>query len=97
MLPPFFPKACLTRVIDSYRYVIDGGCEDLPMLKLYLYHIPQVTGVGLSHHRANAAIPSTPSGHHDSACTTAHSSARLSLHERPDGVSALTCQKWAVA
>ena len=77
MLPPFFLKGVSDQgVIDSYRYVIDGMEHDLPKLKLYLYHIPQVTGVGLSHHviaTLKAMYPDTIVGIKDSACTTAHS------------------------
>lgn len=77
MLPPFFLKGVSDQgIIDSYRYVIDGMGADLPKLKLYLYHIPQVTGVGLSHHviaTLKALYPDTILGIKDSACTTAHS------------------------
>ena len=77
MLPPFFLKGVSDQgIIDSYRYVIDGMGEDLPKLKLYLYHIPQVTGVSLSHHviaTLKAMYPDTILGIKDSACTTAHS------------------------
>ena len=48
MLPPFFLKGVSDQgIVDSYRYVIDGAAD--ARLKLYLYHIPQVAGVGLSH------------------------------------------------
>jgi 4-hydroxy-tetrahydrodipicolinate synthase len=77
MLPPFFLKGVPDQgIIDSYRYVIDGMGQDLPRLKLYLYHIPQVTGVGLSHHviaTLKQQYPDTIVGIKDSACTTAHS------------------------
>ena len=77
MLPPFFLKGVSDQgVIDSYRYVIDGMGQDLPKLKLYLYHIPQVTGVSLSHHviaTLKQQYPDTILGIKDSACTTAHS------------------------
>ena len=77
MLPPFFLKGVSDQgIIDSYRYVLDGMGSDLPKLKLYLYHIPQVTGVGLSHHviaTLKAMYPGTILGIKDSACTTAHS------------------------
>ncbi|MDP2257362.1 MAG: dihydrodipicolinate synthase family protein [Polaromonas sp.] len=77
MLPPFFLKGVSDQgIIDSYRYVIDGMGEDLPKLKLYLYHIPQVTGVSLSHHVIRALkhqYPDTILGIKDSACSTAHS------------------------
>ncbi|WP_309684035.1 dihydrodipicolinate synthase family protein [Polaromonas sp.] len=77
MLPPFFLKGVSDQgIIDSYRYVIDGMGSDLPKLKLYLYHIPQVTGVPLSHHviaTLKKLYPQTILGIKDSACTTAHS------------------------
>ena len=58
-----------------------GGYEEIdavadPRLKLYLYHIPQVTGVGLSHHviaTLKSEYPTIILGIKDSACTTAHS------------------------
>lgn len=77
MLPPFFLKGVSDQgIIDCYRYVIDGMGQELPQLKLYLYHIPQVTGVSLSHHviaTLKAMYPDTILGIKDSACTTAHS------------------------
>lgn len=77
MLPPFFLKGVSNQgVIDSYRYVIDGMGSDLPKLKLYLYHIPQVSGVSLSHHviaTLKKMYPNTILGIKDSACNTAHS------------------------
>jgi 4-hydroxy-tetrahydrodipicolinate synthase len=75
MLPPFFLKGVSDQgVIDCYRYVIDGLADD--RLKLYLYHIPQVTGVGLSHHviaTLKNMYPNTILGIKDSACSTEHS------------------------
>jgi len=75
MLPPFFLKGVSDEgIIDCYRQVIDGVADS--RLRLYLYHIPQVTGVGLSHHviaSIKAAYPGTILGIKDSACTTAHS------------------------
>ena len=75
MLPPFFLKGVSDQgVIDCYRYVIDGLADD--RLKLYLYHIPQVTGVGLSHHviaTLKNMYPNTILGIKDSACNTEHS------------------------
>jgi len=77
MLPPFFLKGVSDQgIIDSYRFVIDGMGRSLPGLRLYLYHLPQVSGVGLSHHviRAlKAMYPDTIVGIKDSACNTAHS------------------------
>lgn len=75
MLPPFFLKGVSDQgIIDCYRYVIDGLADD--RLKLYLYHIPQVTGVGLSHHVISTLknmYPNTILGIKDSACSTEHS------------------------
>ncbi|UUZ75736.1 dihydrodipicolinate synthase family protein [Polaromonas sp. P1(28)-13] len=77
MLPPFFLKGVSDQgVIDSYRYVIDCMGSELPKLKLYLYHIPQVSGVSLSHHviaTLKKMYPNTILGIKDSSCTTAHS------------------------
>ncbi|MDB5932189.1 MAG: dihydrodipicolinate synthetase [Polaromonas sp.] len=77
VLPPFFFKGVSDQgIIDSYRFVIDGMGADLPKLRLYLYHIPQVTGVGLSHQviaTLKQLYPDTILGIKDSACTTAHS------------------------
>jgi 4-hydroxy-tetrahydrodipicolinate synthase len=75
MLPPFFLKGVSDQgIIDCYRYVIDGVNDD--RLRLYLYHIPQVSGVGLSHHvitTLKKMYPATILGIKDSACNTAHS------------------------
>ena len=79
MLPPFFLKGVSDEgIIDSYRYVIDGvnQANGTRKLKLYLYHIPQVTGVGLSHHvitTLKKLYPDTIVGIKDSACSTEHS------------------------
>ena len=79
MLPPFFLKGVSDAgIIDSYRYVIDGVQQSsLPhALKLYLYHIPQVSGIALSHHVIGTlknAYPDIVIGVKDSACTTAQS------------------------
>ena len=49
LLPPFFLKGVPDQgVIDAYRWVIDQVAD--PALRVVLYHIPQVSGVGLSHH-----------------------------------------------
>lgn len=75
MLPPFFLKGVSDEgIIHCYRQVIDAVAD--PRLKLYLYHIPQVTGVGLSHHviaTLKSEYPKIILGIKDSACTTAHS------------------------
>jgi len=75
MLPPFFLKGVSDQgIIDSYRYVLDGMAGT--PFKLYLYHIPQVTGVPLSHHVISTLkkqYPDTIVGIKDSACSTEHS------------------------
>lgn len=79
MMPPFFLKSVSDEgIIDCYRYVIDSMVKDADntRFKLYLYHIPQVSGAGLSHHVIATLIglyPTTILGIKDSACTTAHS------------------------
>ena len=79
MLPPFFLKGVPDEgIINCYRYVIDGVAKELGAgkLPLYLYHIPQVAGVGLSHRvisTLKAEYPTTILGIKDSACATAHS------------------------
>lgn len=77
MLPPFFLKGVPDQgIIDSYCYVIDGLGDAQSKLKLYLYHIPQVSGVSLSHHviaTLKKRYPTVILGIKDSACSTAHS------------------------
>ena len=75
MLPPFFLKGVSDEgIVDSYRYVIDGAAD--PRLRIMLYHIPQVAGVGLSHAviaELNRLYPDTIVGIKDSQCDRAHS------------------------
>ena len=75
VLPPFFFKGVSDQgVIDAYRWVIDRVAD--PRLRLYLYHIPQVAGVGLSHgviRSLLAQYPDTIAGIKDSGCDQAHS------------------------
>lgn len=75
MLPPFFLKGVPDQgVVDAYRWVIDGAAD--ARLRLYLYHIPQVAGVGLSHEviaTLKRLYPETIVGIKDSACDSAHS------------------------
>ncbi len=70
MLPPFFLKGVPDQgVIDSYRYVIDTVND--ARLRVYLYNIPQVSGVALSHHviaTLKKLYPQTIVGIKDSAC-----------------------------
>lgn len=89
MLPPFYLKGVSDEgIVDSYRYVIDRAAD--PRLRLMLYHIPQVTGVALSHavieELANR-YPKTIVGIKDSAGDRAHALAladafmeRLTVH-----------------
>ena len=75
MLPPFFLKGVSDEgVVDAYRYVIDAAAD--ARLKLYLYHIPQVAGVGLSHEviaTLKRLYPQTIVGIKDSSCELSHS------------------------
>jgi 4-hydroxy-tetrahydrodipicolinate synthase len=75
MMPPFFLKGVSDRgVVDAYRYVIDHAAD--VRLKLYLYHIPQVSGVGLSHAVIAELVrryPHTIGGIKDSGCERAAS------------------------
>jgi len=70
MMPPFFLKGVSDQgVIDAYRYVIDRAAD--ARLKLYLYHIPQVSGVGLTQAVIAAlqrSYPQTIVGIKDSGC-----------------------------
>lgn len=75
MLPPFFFKGVSDQgVLDCYTQVLDA----LPASgwRLYLYHIPQVAGVGLSQTVIATLLqryPQTIVGIKDSACDRAHS------------------------
>ena len=75
MLPPFFFKGVSDRgVIDCYTQVMDA----LPSSgwRMYLYHIPQVVGVGLSHAVIQHLIDRYPQlivGIKDSSCERDHS------------------------
>jgi 4-hydroxy-tetrahydrodipicolinate synthase len=75
MMPPFFLKGVSDQgVVDAYRYVIDGASD--PRLKLYLYHIPQVSGVPLSREVIATLVrlyPKTIVGIKDSGCVRADS------------------------
>lgn len=81
MLPPFYLKGVSDQgIVDSYRYVIDGASD--ARLRLMLYHIPQVTGVPLSHAVIDdllARYPQTFVGIKDSAGDRAHA---LALADR---------------
>lgn len=75
MLPPFFLKGVSDEgIVDAYRYVIDRAAD--PRLRIMLYHIPQVAGLGLSHaviRRLVELYPDTIVGIKDSQCERAHS------------------------
>jgi 4-hydroxy-tetrahydrodipicolinate synthase len=70
VLPPFFLKGVPDQgVIDAYRWIINSVAD--PRLRLVLYHIPQVSGVGLSHSVIAELLrqyPDTVIGVKDSAC-----------------------------
>jgi 4-hydroxy-tetrahydrodipicolinate synthase len=74
ILPPFFLKGVSDQgVIDAYRWVIDrvlDGPGD-PRLRVYLYHIPQVSGVALGREvilELKSRYPQTIVGLKDSGC-----------------------------
>lgn len=75
LLPPFFLKGVPEQgVIDAYRWVIDRVAD--ARLRLYLYHIPQVSGVPLTHHviaTLKDLYPETIVGIKDSGCDRAAS------------------------
>lgn len=70
ILPPFFLKGVPDQgVIDAYRQVIDQVAD--ARLRVVLYHIPQISGVGLSHHvikTLRLLYPETIIGLKDSGC-----------------------------
>lgn len=70
VLPPFFLKGVSEQgIIDAYRWVIEQVAD--PRLRLVLYHIPQVSGVGLSLGVIEALLaryPETLIGIKDSGC-----------------------------
>lgn len=75
VLPPFFMKGVPDDgIVAAYRWLIDKVAD--PRLKIMLYHIPQVAGVGLSTavvQRLVALYPDTIVGIKDSQCELAHS------------------------
>ncbi len=80
VLPPFFFKAVTDEgVFASYARVIDGvGDARLP---LYLYHIPQVSGVAISSsviERLTIDYPGVLAGVKDSECNLDHTRMLLS-------------------
>ena len=55
LLPPFFLKGVPDQgVIDFYSQVIDKVADG--RLRIVLYHIPQISGVGLSHHMVQTLV-----------------------------------------
>lgn len=74
MLPPFYMKGVPDEgIVDAYRYVIDKVADT--RLKLLLYHIPQVAGIGLSTavvRRLASLYPDTIVGIKDSAGDLSH-------------------------
>jgi 4-hydroxy-tetrahydrodipicolinate synthase len=77
LLPPFFFKGVSDEgVYASYARVIDGVADD--RLRVYLYHIPQVTGVPISAEvieRLVASYPASIVGVKDSSCDLGHEQA----------------------
>lgn len=78
MLPPFYLKGVSDQgIVDAYRWVIDqsGDHGPDPRLRVMLYHIPQVAGIGLSHTviaELKQRYPETIVGIKDSAGDRAH-------------------------
>jgi 4-hydroxy-tetrahydrodipicolinate synthase len=75
VLPPFFFKGVSDDgVYASYARIIDGVAD--ARLRLFLYHIPQVTGVPIADAvvtRIAAAYPTVLAGIKDSECNLEHS------------------------
>lgn len=74
MLPPFYLKGVSDQgIVDAYAWVLDQAAD--PRLRVMLYHIPQVAGVGLSHAVIAELLrryPGTIVGIKDSAGDRAH-------------------------
>ena len=70
LLPPFFLKGVPDQgIIDAYAQVIDQVAD--ARLRVVLYHIPQISGVPLSHHVIETLMkrfPTTIIGIKDSGC-----------------------------
>jgi 4-hydroxy-tetrahydrodipicolinate synthase len=59
MLPPFFLKAMPDEgIVDAYRWVIDKVAD--PRLRIVLYHIPQIAGLGLSRYVVHTLLTQYP-------------------------------------
>jgi 4-hydroxy-tetrahydrodipicolinate synthase len=80
VLPPFFFKAVSDEgVYASYARVIDGVGD--PRLQIFLYHIPQVSGVPISAtviERLSVGYPGILAGVKDSECNLDHTRRLLS-------------------
>ncbi len=75
LLPPFFLKGVPDQgIVDAYSQIIDPVAD--PRLRVVLYHIPQISGVALSHWVVKtllARYPQTIIGIKDSGCQRAAS------------------------
>ena len=75
LLPPFYFKGVSDAgIVDAISQVVDQVAD--PRLRIMLYHIPQVAGVGLSHEVIEALLARHPGvfvGIKDSQCDRAHS------------------------
>jgi len=75
VLPPFFFKGISDEgILNGYAHIIDG--VNRTDWRLYLYHIPQVIGVNLSHGVIAQLLKRYPgiiAGIKDSSCDRAHS------------------------
>jgi 4-hydroxy-tetrahydrodipicolinate synthase len=75
VLPPFFFKGISDEgILNGYTQIIDG--VNRPDWRLYLYHIPQVIGVNLTHGVIAELLKRYPgiiAGIKDSSCDQAHS------------------------
>jgi len=84
VLPPFFFRDVSDEgIYEAYARVIDGVADD--RLRLYLYHIPQVSGVGISVamlSRLAAAYPAIVAGVKDSSGDLDNSRALVSALPR---------------
>jgi 4-hydroxy-tetrahydrodipicolinate synthase len=91
VLPPFFFKGVSDEgIYASYARLIDGVAD--PRLQLYLYHIPQVTGVPIPHDviaRLAAAYPEVLAGIKDSECVLDHTRRLLARFRELDLPAAL--------
>src|SRR5690606_17594140 len=86
MLPPFYYKGVSDEGLFRYfSQVIDGVADD--RLRLYLYHIPPVSQVGISHElieRLLKAYPGVVAGIKDSGGDWKHTES-LIRHFQPEG------------